>query len=421
MPFERASEHPRCWNQRLWWVGFVLGLTVAYFVLRQFQMNFWVFAACLLGFLSLFCWGASRLGKLIDQKWRSEGGLRRQHRRQLKLMHGWLRRVLRRRGDRLEAAVFNRLERAIAETGEILENRQADSRQLLEQRRRLEVFIDEHLRSFRKSQARESFESLLVVLAAALALRLFVIEPFQIPSGSMIPTLRVGDHIFVNKLSYGVRVPLLPLRIFGKRIPPLAFNWSMPQRGDVIVFITPENEREDYIKRVVALPGDRVEVKNGMLWLNGKPTELDAGEGFSYVDLDEEGNKRGEVSAKKFREILDTRRHELLRRACRNDYDCPIVALPHCQFSGTPPSAECEVRPSAGCDTETGLCRQTEFGPYVVPEGYVFAMGDNRDNSRDSRVWGPVPLDLIKGRAFFIWWSYREGMVQWERMFTSIN
>jgi signal peptidase I len=217
----------------------------------------------------------------------------------------------------------------------------------------------------------------------------------------MVPTLRVGDHIFVNKLSYGIRIPLLPLKIFGGRIPAVAWNWSMPDRGDVIVFITPENEEEDYIKRVVAVAGDEVAVRSGQLYINGELAPLENGEMFEYRGL-EEGEFVGKVNTKMFQERLDEVNHPILRKACIPGNRCPGL---------TP----------AECDAETGLCVQADFGPEAVPEGHVFVMGDNRDNSRDSRWWGAVPLELIKGRAVFIWWSFRERLVRWNRMFTKIN
>ena len=143
-----------------------------------------------------------------------------------------------------------------------------------------------------KSVVREYYEAILVAFILALFVRTFVFENFKIPSGSMIPTLRVGDHIFVNKFSYGVRVPLLPLKLFGRKIPAVAWSWSMPERGDVIVFITPENEEEDYIKRVVAVAGDTLEVNRGVLRINGKECRQSEPVDFVYNDLDEEGRFR---------------------------------------------------------------------------------------------------------------------------------
>lgn len=414
------SDFPRCWSQRLWWVFLVFGLVVAYLILKNFTISYWPFMFALVAIVAAFTSAGGALGKFIDKNHRTERGLARQQRRVNKSQLKWLRRILRRRGHRLEPAVLNRLERLIEELGQSLAHPDGDLRQLRGQHQKVEEFIDEHLLAFRKGPVREYIESIGTAVLIALLLRAFVIEAFQIPSGSMIPTLRVGDHIFVNKLSYGIRLPLLPLHLGSLRIPAVSLNWSLPDRGDVIVFITPENEHEDYIKRVVAVAGDVVEVHDGMLWLNGKQADIQPLREFRYPELDEQGHPRqdGErVTTRLFRESLDGSSHALLRRACRNQQDClSMLPLPKCDLK----TGDCQSTRS-GCNQETGLCHQGDFGPYRVPDNYVFVMGDNRDNSRDSRIWGPVPLEFIKGRAVFIWWSYREDKVQWERMFTGIE
>jgi len=415
-----STDYPRCWNQRLWWVFLLVGLLAAYLILQHFTLSYWPFMFALLLIVAAFTSAGSALGRYIDRNHRTEKGLLRQQRRESKALLKWLRRILRRRGHRLEPAVLNRLERAIEELGQSLANPDIDLRQLRSQHQKVEDFIDDHLLAFRKGPIREYIESIGTAVLIALLLRAFVIEAFQIPSGSMIPTLRVGDHIFVNKLSYGIRLPLLPLRVWGQRIPAVSLNWSMPDRGDVIVFITPENEREDYIKRVVAVAGDVVEVRDGMLWLNGKRVAVQQEQLFRYQELDEDGHPRetGEmVTTRLFREKLDGTNHALLRRACRNQEDClSMLPLPKCDLK----TGDCQPSRS-GCNPDTGLCHQGDFGPYRVPDNHVFVMGDNRDNSRDSRIWGPVPLEFIKGRAVFIWWSYREDKVQWQRMFKDIE
>jgi signal peptidase I len=419
MPASKNMNLPKCWSQRLWWLFLVLGLFCAYFVLRGFVLGYWTFIGLLGLFLAAFASAGHYLGTYIDRHKRTEGGLRRQERRLEKSLYKWLRRVLRRKGNRLEAAVQRRLEDRISRLGELLADKNSSRADLLAERRHAEMFIEEHLLQFKKSPTREYIESIGVAVIIALMLRAFVIEAFQIPSGSMIPTLRVGDHIFVNKMSYGIRIPLLPLKIFGKRIPAVSFDWSMPKRGDVIVFITPENEEEDYIKRVVAVAGDTIEVKNGMVAINGSMLPVERGRPFVYDDLDEDGAFRGRVATKRFEETMNDggqRKHDILRRSCTSYRDCLGVALPECDLK----TGDC-VPIESGCEQETGLCNQANFGPLKVPDNHVFCMGDNRDNSRDSRVWGPVPMEFIKGRAIFIWWSYREDQVRWERMFTAIR
>ncbi|MBW1811108.1 MAG: signal peptidase I [Deltaproteobacteria bacterium] len=416
MPSFDRKNYPKCWSQRLWWLFLLLGFVLGYFVLRNFSLNYWAFLGFLALFLAAGVAGGHFLGSYIDRNLRTEGGLLRQERKLVKALHKWLRRILRRKGSALEGPVQRRLEERITKLGELIESKETDRTTFYEERRRAEMFVEDHISRFKKNPTREYVESIGVAVIIALLLRAFVIEAFQIPSGSMIPTLRVGDHIFVNKLSYGIRIPLLPMKIFGKKIGAVSVNWSMPERGDVIVFITPENEVEDYIKRVVAVAGDEVFVKNGMLSVNQVPAPLDHGEAFIYNDLDEDGGFRGRVSTKLFNETLGGNQHTILRRACQSYRDCQMGALPKCDIK----TGNC-VPMESECLAESGLCSQSDFGPMIVPEDHVFVMGDNRDNSRDGRVWGPVPLELIKGRAVFIWWSYRERLVQWERMFTAIQ
>ncbi len=199
----------------------------------------------------------------------------------------------------------------------------------------------------------EYARSLFPVFLAVLVLRSFVIEPFRIPSGSMIPTLLVGDFILVNKFTYGIRLPILNKKIIGV---------GAPERGDVTVFRYPENPEVDYIKRVVGLPGDRIVYRDKTIFVNGeevKQTQLGryAGEGSSL-----------RMSGAELRtERLGEAEHELL-----------VNELVRTRSR------------SAG--------RQ-----YKVPAGHYFMMGDNRDNSNDSRVWGTVPEDHLVGKAFLIW------------------
>ncbi len=411
-----SGNMPKCWSQRLWWISVPLALVLAYLVLSNFEMGYWVFLISLGAFVSAGYMGGYWLGTLIDRKYRTEKGLRRQERRTGRALLRWLRRVARRKRDRLEPVVLRRLEEGIQRLADGLGNPAASREELFAERRRMEEFAEEHLRRFRKSVVREYVESIGFAVLIALFLRAFFIEAFQIPSGSMIPSLRVGDHIFVNKLAYGVRLPLLPLKIFGKRIGAVSWNWSQPRRGDVIVFITPENEEEDYIKRVVAVAGDTLAIQDNQLIVNGQPVAQDDRGSFEYNELDQNGRFVGVVETRRFEETFEGGRpHPMLRKSCESDRDC--------------------LRIDAACDRDKKLCQQGHYtfqpelnhpeqrlwGPWTVPAGYVFCMGDNRDNSRDSRFWGPVPLEFIKGRAEFIWWSYREERVQWERMFTAIE
>ncbi len=404
IPGRDGKSWPRCWGPRLWWLGLLTGIAAAYFVLRDFSMNYWVFIFSLFAFAAAGATGGRFAGAWIDRNHRTRRGLLRQEIRACKTIRKWLRGTLRRHGDEIEAAVvLKKLEGGIVRLGELIQSEVPDLDELADERRKLEQFAEEHLTGFKKSAVREYVESIGVAILIALVLRAFVIEAFQIPSGSMIPSLRIGDHLFVNKLSYGVRIPLLPLKIGSLRIRAVSWNWSMPEPGDVIVFITPENEEEDYIKRVIAVGGDTVEVRDGKVYVNSEPYDLQDGGEFKYSKLDEDGVREGPViETRRFAENIHGLFHPILRKSCVNDGGCRLVN-------------------SRGCDFETKLCIQDDFGPYEVPERHVFVMGDNRDNSQDSRVWKSVPIEFVKGRAIFIWWSYREDLVQWNRMFTKIK
>jgi len=208
---------------------------------------------------------------------------------------------------------------------------------------------------------------LFPVILIVFLLRSFLFEPFKIPSGSMVPTLLVGDLILVNKFHYGIRLPVLNKKIVE--------NHAV-QRGDVMVFRYPLDTRLDYIKRVVGLPGDEISYINQKLTVNGQPVaESSLGEhydddSFSYAPMYLE--KLGEVEHKI---RVDTRRSPLFR---------PKTNFPfyeNCRYS--PEGVTCKV-----------------------PAGHYFMMGDNRDNSEDSRFWGFVPDENIVGKAFFVWMNF---------------
>ncbi len=209
----------------------------------------------------------------------------------------------------------------------------------------------------------EQVSTIGLAILIALAIRAFVIEPFRIPSGSMLPTLLIGDHLFVNKFVYGIKIPFSDIRLPGLR---------EPERGDVVVFkvarngdrIVPADRRpdlpkDDFVKRIVGLPGDRMEVRDGVLTVNGKVvSRVDTGETF-------EGERGGSLRVQ--HEQLNGCRHIVL--------DDP---------------------------RQTGLPRS----PFTVPPGRYFMMGDNRDHSNDSRKWGTVRFEELKGPAFLLYWSW---------------
>jgi signal peptidase I len=207
---------------------------------------------------------------------------------------------------------------------------------------------------------------LFPVILAVFVLRSFLFEPFKIPSGSMIPTLLVGDLILVNKFTYGVRLPVLNTKLT-EGIPP--------KRGDVMVFRYPPKPSLDYIKRVVGVPGDEVAYLNKQLTINGQPVPKKALPDF----FDEDGM----AYFKQFEESLGDKRHRIL-----NDENRPAYIA-----ADTFP-----MRQNCRYSVEGVVCK--------VPEGHYFMMGDNRDNSLDSRYWGFVPDRNIVGKAFFIWMNF---------------
>jgi signal peptidase I len=194
-----------------------------------------------------------------------------------------------------------------------------------------------------KSTARETFEAVAVALLLALVIRTFVVQAFKIPSGSMLPTLQIGDHLLVNKFLYGPRLEIPLTQISLGRLPGL----RAPRRGDVIVFVNPKDTSQDFIKRVVAVAGETVEMRHRQLFVDGVA-----------VDDPFANYRRG------------------------------------------------------------GVEKSQRYGPYVVPPGTVFAMGDNRDESSDSRFWGPVPLENVKGLVFIIYWSWDhvQHWLRWDRL-----
>ncbi len=208
---------------------------------------------------------------------------------------------------------------------------------------------------------------LFPVIISVFFLRSFLVEPFKIPSGSMIPTLLVGDLILVNKFHYGLRIPVINTKIT---------NGEKPKRGDVMVFRYPPKPSLDYIKRVVGLPGDTVAYLNKRLTINGKTIETQ-----SVPEFFDEDSMR---YFKQYQEALGAQPHRLL-----NDDDRPAFIPGVEKFPGFE---------ACNYTIEGVTCK--------VPAGHYFMMGDNRDNSMDSRYWGFVPEKNIVGKAFFVWMNF---------------
>ncbi len=265
------------------------------------------------------------------------------------------------------------------------------------------------------------WDSLLMALLAALALRAFIIEPFQIPSGSMIPTLLVGDHLFVSKLRYGIINP------FSKK-PSYFVRWSTPKPGDVVVFEAPQyvgsHSGQTWIKRVVAGPGQTVHIENAVVYVDGKPYEhvtpekevnyLDYfGAGSSSWIFSDDGVWREQEAVWTREKISDDVTHDIYMR--RLNHRLPFEDQWPTFFQSPLPGLSCT---SSEC---------------TVKEGHLLVMGDNRGNSSDGRVWGALPIDNVKGKAIFVWMSvdgYKNLVkigrfvlpdFRWERWFTRIR
>ena len=209
--------------------------------------------------------------------------------------------------------------------------------------------------------------SFFPVILLVLMVRSFLTEPFRIPSGSMIPTLEIGDFILVNKFAYGLRDPVFHNKLV---------RFGEPARGDIVVFRYPVNPEQDFIKRVIGVPGDRLAYRNKQLYVNNEPQPLDADGVYTAG-----GSTPGVVY--KFRETLGAVQH-------------PVIVNP--------------ARPAEDFELE-------------VPEGQYFMMGDNRDGSLDSRSWGFVPERNLVGKAFFIWMSWDSSRLRpdWSRIGNSIH
>jgi signal peptidase I len=208
------------------------------------------------------------------------------------------------------------------------------------------------------------------VIVIVFLIRSFWVEPFKIPSGSMKPTLLVGDFILVNKYTYGIRLPVLNKKVVD--INPI-------RRGDVVVFRYPSDPSVDYIKRVIGTPGDKVVYRNKRLMINGTPVPVQGGKDF-YSDADV-----NYLRLPIYTETLDGKNHQMM-----------VVPA-------QPPVDLAQVRQFA----HRGNCEYNDDGfSCTVPAGHYFMMGDNRDQSSDSRYWGFVPDDHIKGRAFLVWMNF---------------
>lgn len=212
----------------------------------------------------------------------------------------------------------------------------------------------------------ENVVSLGLAILLVLMIRSSVIEPFRIPSGSMIPTLLIGDHIFVNKFAYGI---MLPFTDWLMDEPVYLVRRGEPQSGDIIVFRYPKDESVYYIKRVIGTPGDTIELRDKQLYINGEPVPREA--------------------------LPEPRQKEIITDIDTGQYHRASLELYHEELASADPVVMIDQDNFLG----------DNFGPVTVPAEQYFVMGDNRDFSNDSRFWGFVPMENVKGKAFLIWFS----------------
>ena len=293
-----------------------------------------------------------------------------------------IRQIINKNADSIDSQTRESLIQQINE----LENRldSEDNAVLKEIKSSLEEIENKNLSRFVKSKLRQNIESLVVAVVLALIIREFIVQPFKIPSGSMIPTLLVGDHLLVTKFMYGTRIPFTNIKIL-PGIRDIKY-------GDVIVFKYPNGDNEPskeglyYIKRVVGLPGDKIDVKGRNLYINDNEIPL------AYLRSYDSKSLNYDMYVDEYNEDLPGYEHLVIYQNGK------------------------------------GYTDRGEYLPYdKIPDGHYFVMGDNRDNSRDSRFWGLVPEENVAGKALLTHWSWDFDndklidKVRWNRIFKMIK
>lgn len=241
----------------------------------------------------------------------------------------------------------------------------------------------------KKGKIREYVEALATALIIAVVIRSFIVEPFKIPSSSMVPTLLIGDHIFVNKFIYGLRPPFTKKHFF---------QYRLPERGEVIVFTYPDDESKDFIKRVVGVPGDKVKIRDADIFINGEKADREPIIVAPSADDKRALLVQNDAWKKKLPFVPNWQRIDFFKEKLGEaehlvQFERDILYRPQGHFV------------------------LAEGGEVTVPEDMLFVMGDNRDNSSDGREWGFVPMENIKGKAMFVWLSIDSdfGWVRWKR------
>ncbi len=246
-------------------------------------------------------------------------------------------------------------------------------------RKALAIFFEDNLSSYRKSLLRQNVEALIVAVVLALMIRSFIVQPFKIPSGSMIPTLLIGDHILINKFTYGTRIPLTDYKFS---------PFSEIRPGDIVVFKKPQPSGEQvfYVKRTIGVAGDEIDIRGRDIFINGKVVPQTYSGDYEY------GGSGYSYSADRYSQSLSDNEFSVLYEKQR----------------------------------ESTAKGNRDF-PLVVPQDSIFVMGDNRDNSLDSRFWGFVPVKKVYGKVFIVHWSWNFSApdlldkVRWKRIFSRVR
>lgn len=281
--------------------------------------------------------------------------------------------ILKHRADKLTGEQIERAQEFLSKFNDI--SISSDFQKFKSEYEKFSDFFKKNLDKYKKGAIRENIESILWAAAIALILRSFVIEAYKIPSGSMIPTLLVGDHLFVNKFIYGLKIPFTFIKFF---------DFRKPKRGEIVIFTRPE-EGKDFIKRVIGIEGDTVEIRGHDVYVNGELLKKEYVDEYEYPERDEFSGEYRKVRAKRYLETIDGIKHYIILRP-----DSPLMGFGD--------------------------------GVYKVGKDSYFVMGDNRDNSSDSRFFGTINFKQIKGRAMFIWWSWGGGQgIQFHRIFNWIE